>query len=86
MSLPEGELEGEEEGPICEGVIGGGGVRRGSLGNVQHEFGSGSEICGDSPGDDGEDQGFRTQPGQKRKVIRISGDQGGGNQGIRESG
>ena len=86
MSLLEGKLKGEEEGAVCEDPIGRGGVRGGSSGDVQHEFGTGSAVCRGGSRDDGEDQGVGTEPSEKRKVIRISGDQSGGNQGIRKSG
>ena len=61
MSLPERELKSEEESSICEDTLGGGGVRRGSGRNVQHEFGTGAAICRDRPRDDGEDQGTGTK-------------------------
>ena len=65
MSLPEGELKGEEEGTVCEDPIGRGGFRGVSSGDVQHEFGAGSAICGGGPRDDGEDKKFRAEPSQK---------------------
>ena len=86
MPLLEGELEGEEASSVCEEFIGGSGVGFGSRRDVQHELGTGSEICRDCPGDDGEDQRIGAEPRQKKRVIRISGDQSGGNQCIRESG
>ena len=66
MSFSQGKLEGEEEGSVCEGVIGGGGFGRGSIGDVQHEFGSGSAVCRDSPGDDRKGPGSWTFSGQKK--------------------
>lgn len=58
MSFLEGESSGEEAGGVCEGVVGGGGVGVGSVGDVQHEFGSGSAVCGGGSGDDGEGSAF----------------------------
>ena len=68
MSFLEGELKGEEEGSVCEDPIGRGGVRRGSSGDVQHEFGTGSAICRGGSRDDGEDQGIGTES-REEKVM-----------------
>ena len=69
MPLLEGELEGKEESSVCEGFVGRSGVGFGSCRDVQHELGTGSEICGDCSRDDGEDQGIRAEPSQKEKVM-----------------
>jgi len=66
VPLLERKLEGQEEGSICEGFIGGGGIGFGSLGDVQYEFSTGAEICGDSPRDDGEDPGIGAESRQKQ--------------------
>ena len=70
MSLPERELKGEEAGTVCEGVIGRGGVRGWAFGDVQHEFGPGSAVCGGSPRDDGEDQGAGAVTHQREEKVR----------------
>ena len=76
MSFSEREFESEEEGSVCEDVVGGGGFRGWSDRDVQYEFGPGSEICRGSPRDDREDQGFGTESRETKKVIRRSGYQG----------
>jgi len=66
VPLLERKLEGQEEGSICEGFIGRGGIGFGSFGDVQYEFSTGSAICGDSPRDDGEDPGIGAESREKQ--------------------
>ena len=65
MPLLERKPQGQEEGSVRQRIIGGGGIGFWSFGDVQHELGPGSAICGDCPRDDGEDSGVRAEPREK---------------------